>query len=199
VLAGCGALPALFPEFAVTDSREESPAPSAHGNNSLSLPVLDQSVTLSKNTAVRFAAVVCDMDNGATDGLSSDALAALCERHRVPNTCRELAEMALRQREQVHTANALSATELLELLNTLDAFRRTDRFGDFLQVCEADARACHRDFNGVYLRKVLTAAQSVRTDALQKQGLSGREIGEALNRQRITEIEKTTLTSIQKE
>ncbi|NOR40924.1 MAG: multifunctional CCA addition/repair protein [Gammaproteobacteria bacterium] len=192
VLAGCSALPILFPEFAVTDSGAALSAPAAHGQNGPGLPVLEQAVALSENTAIRFAALVCDMDNSTTDGLSNDALAALCERHRAPNSCRELAEMALRQREQVQLANTLSATELLELLNTLDAFRRTDRFGDFLQVCEAAARACQRKFNGPYLNQALAAAQSVRADALQKQGLSGKEIGEALNRERIAAIEKIT-------
>ena len=190
VLAGCSALPRLFPEFAVTGSGAELSAPAAHGQHGLSLPVLEQAVVLSKNTAIRFAALVCDMDSSNTKGLDDDALAALCERHRVPNSYRELAAMALRQRKQVQLANSFSAAELLDLLTILDALRRSERFGDFLQVCAADARASQRDFNGPYLNQALAAAQSVRADALQQQGLSGKEIGEALDRERIRAIEK---------
>jgi tRNA nucleotidyltransferase (CCA-adding enzyme) len=198
VLAGCSALPTLFPEFAFADNGEAPAAPSTpstpstHGHHGLGLPVLEQAITRSENTAIRFAALVCDMDNGTTGGLDNDALATLCTRHRVPNACRELAEMALRQREQAHIANALPATELLDLLNTLDAFRRTERFGDFLEVCDADARARNLESNNTYLNKALSVARAVRVDDTRKQELSGSEIGEALNRERITEIEKIT-------
>ncbi len=190
VLAACGALKTLFPEFA---SLQPGNTTGDHGHTAIELPVLQQAVAMSDATAVRFAALVCDLDEATAGGLGSDGLAALCTRHRAPNACRELAEMALQQRSKVLTANRLDASQLLELLTGLDAFRRPDRLEQFLVVCEADTRANRHDFHGAYLHKALTAALSVRADDLVQQGLSGKEIGAALQQQRIKAIDNTLL------
>ena len=185
VLAGCGALHTLFPEFGPAQKKTKA---DTHGHAEITLPVLEQAVSLSDDIATRFAALVCDLDQGTPDGLNHEKLSALCDRHRVPNACRELAVMALQQRSQVPAADSLTAARLLELLTALDAFRRPERFDQFLTVCEADARANQHTFNGACLQKSLAAARSVRTDDLQQQGLSGKEIGTALQQKRITAI-----------
>ena len=188
VLAACGALHTLFPEFM---SLEQDDTADSHGQTAIELAVLEQAVTLSDDIAVRFAALVCDLDRGTAGGFDSDGLEALCERHRVPNACRELAGMALQQRNQVQAADSLAAVQLLDLLTALDAFRRPERLDQFLLVCEADARANQHAFHGEYLQKALAAARSVRADDLQQQGLSGKEIGAALHQKRITAIDST--------
>jgi tRNA nucleotidyltransferase (CCA-adding enzyme) len=185
VLAACGALRTLFPEFI---SLQQDDTTDGHGQAAIKLAVLNQAVTLSDDITVRFAALVCDLDRGTRNGLGDGGLEALCERQRVPNACRDLAAMALRHRKQAQTADTLPAAQLLELLNSLDAFRRPERLGQFLLVCEADARAAERDFHGKYLPAALAAAQAVRAGDLQQQGLSGREIGVALQQKRIAAI-----------
>jgi len=185
VLAACGALETLFPEF-MPLARDNTA--DAHGLAAIELPVLQQAVTLSDDIAVRFAALVCDIDRGTTTGFGNDGLTALCERHRVPNACRDLARMALQQRAQVQAADSLSAVQLLDLLTTLDAFRRSGRLDQLLLVCAADARASQHDFSGAQLQQALAAARSVRADNLVQQGLSGKEIGAALQQQRIAAI-----------
>jgi tRNA nucleotidyltransferase (CCA-adding enzyme) len=77
---------------------------------------------------------------------------------------------------------------LLDLLNSVDAFRRPGRFGQLLRICEADARASGHDFSGKQLQQAFTAALSVRANDLAQQGLSGKEIGAALQQQRIKAI-----------
>jgi len=186
VLAACGALQILFPEF--TSLQKDNPA-DAHGQADLALPVLQQAVTQTDDIAIRFAALVCDLDQGTPGGLTPEALATLCDRHRVPNACRELAVMALQQRGQAQAADSLTATQLLELLTALDAFRRPERFDQLLTVCEADACANEHPFSRDRLQKSLAAARSVRADELQQQGLSGKEIGVALQQKRIQAIE----------
>ena len=57
-------------------------------------------------------------------------------------------------------------------------------------MCAADAAACQREFNSEDLQQALAAAQSVGTEALQLQGLSGRDIGLALHQKRIEAIEQ---------
>ena len=187
VLAGCGALSVLFPELTVTDNSEPE---DRHGQGDIALPVLQQAVTLSHLTTVRFAALACDMDNRHPDGSGNDALASLCERYRVPNACRDLARLAVQQRQRLQTAATLSAEAMLELLDTVDAFRRAERFTELLLVCAADAAACQHAFNSDRLQQALAAAQSVGAEAIQQQGLSGREIGLAIQQKRIEAIER---------
>ena len=185
VLAACDALQILFPEF--TALQKDNTA-DTHGQADLTLPVLQQTITQSDDIAIRFAALVCDLDQGMAGGLKPEALSALCDRHRIPNACRELAVMALQQRGNVQTAGSLAAAQLLDLLTVLDAFRRPERFDQLLTVCAADARTHEHSFNGACLQKSLAAACAVRADGLQQQGLSGKEIGAALQQKRISAI-----------
>ena len=185
VLAACDALQILFPGF--TALQEDNTA-DTHGQADLTLPVLQQAVTQSDDIAIRFAALVCDLDQGMAGGLKPEALSALCDRHRIPNACRELAVMALQQRGNVQAASSLAAAQLLDLLTALDAFRRPERFDQLLTVCAADARTHEHSFNGACLQKSLAAACAVRADGLQQQGLSGKEIGAALQQKRISAI-----------
>ena len=71
----------------------------------------------------------------------------------------------------------------------MDAFRRADRFNDLLLVCAADAAVCQRELNSDYLQQALATAKSIGTEALQQQGLSGKDIGLALQQKRIEAIE----------
>ena len=186
VLAGCGALEVLFPELVPT---ETSDAGNGHGQGDIALPVLEQAVTLSTRTVIRFAALVCDTDNRHPGRLDDKMLASFCDRYRAPNACRELARLALLQRHRLQAAAGLSAAALLELLNSVDAFRRAARFNDLLLVCAADAAAGQHAFNSDYLQQALATAKSIGTKALQQQGLSGKDIGLALQQKRIEAIE----------
>lgn len=189
VLRGCDALEKLFPEMVPLAGTSDA---DGHAQRDLTLPVLAAAVPLSDNTCIRFAAWVCDLDNGTPGGLEDASLDALCSRHRVPNSCRELAAMALHHRQALHKACDLSAAGLLELLAALDAFRRTERLQQFLLVCEADARAAHSELRAyapaALLPRVLAVARAVRADPVP--GKTGREIGTQLQQQRIAAIQQ---------
>lgn len=186
VLYGCGALAILFPEIEplyIADGQAD------HEREDDRLPALQAAVRLSDDPAIRFAALLCDT------GLDAPALERLCERLRVPNAYRELAHHAIRHRIRVHAIAGLPASEVLDLLAAVDAFRRPDRFEDFLQVCRADAMAQQRDLDGRYpqaelLHQACAAARAVDTGALTGTGLAGPAIGEALREQRIAAIEQ---------
>jgi tRNA nucleotidyltransferase (CCA-adding enzyme) len=185
VLSGCGALRILFPELVAADNSDPVPG---HGQGNIALPILQQAVSISHLTTVRFAALGCDMDNLHPEGRGEAALASLCERYKVPNACRDLARLTLQQRAALQSATRLSAEGLLALFNRVDAFRRADRFSELLKVCEADAAVCQQPCESDYLLQALRTAQSVRTDDLQRQGLIGREFGEAMQKKRIEAI-----------
>jgi tRNA nucleotidyltransferase (CCA-adding enzyme) len=138
VLHGCGALARLFPELG---SLYPAAGHAATPPVQAVLPVLQAAVGLSGETAVRWAALICDIDNTAPDALDTPRLEAMCNRLRAPNACRELALLALQYRRQVHDIADLAPAAVLDLLTALDALRRADRLDDFLLVCEADARS----------------------------------------------------------
>jgi tRNA nucleotidyltransferase (CCA-adding enzyme) len=189
VLHGCGALAKLFPEMAPPAGARED---GGHPSRSIDLPVLENTVALGGSIAIHFAALVCDIDNATRGGLDTETLARLCKRLRVPNACRDLATLTLRYRNSVHAAAALSATELLELLNAVDAFRRGRRLLDLLRVCEADARAGNAGpahyAPADIIRRALDAARAVPADT--RSGKSGREIGALLQQRRIAAIQQ---------
>jgi len=188
-LEGCGALARLFPEFAGLLAGSATPA---HGQARLQLPVLESATGLSNAVAIRFAALTCDIDNHGAGGFTTDALDGFCNRLRVPNNCRDLARMALRHRARMHRSTELSATEVLDLLIALDAFRRGGRLADFIVVCAAEAHAADaasRDYPpGDLLERAWRAASAVTPDTHSR---TGPEIGAALRAQRIAAIEGT--------
>ena len=185
VLYGCGALARLFAEieplYLDNDSTE-------HGRPEHVLPVLECAVDVTEVAEVRFAALLCDIDNHAGAAFDKDALDKLCDRLRIPNAYRELGGMALQHRSKVYTAASASAAGLLELLESLDAFRRPERLEHFLTVCRIDASVHGQADNSDMLRGALTAATSVSSDTLLQQGITGKALGEALRQARIQAI-----------
>ena len=185
VLAGCGALEKLFPEVAAV----RAAAKGEHGHAPLQLPVLECAARLSHSIEQRFAALVCDLDNGTDGGLAPAQLDALCERLRIPTRFRELAVRVLSRREQLHRLADLDAGAQLDLLLALDAFRRNERLADFAAVCAAEAHsrdhAQHDYPPAALLEQIFNAAAAVTPDI---EGKSGKEIGTAIHQQRMDAI-----------
>jgi len=122
---------------------------------------------------------------------------ALCERLKTPKEFRELAVMVARQHGLVHKAEEIRSDTLLKLLESVDAFRRPERFELFLTACEAD----HRGRTGLedtpfpqadYLRKAFAAARAVTTESLDTAKLSGAAIGEQLKKKRLEAVQAAT-------
>ena len=113
----------------------------------------------------------------------------LAERLRVPNDYRDLAEITARWHGLVHRAAELRSRTILELLERCDAFRRPDRFREFLLACEADFRG-RTGFEArpypeaALLSNALEAALAASLSADERRGLSGEQVGEALRRKR---------------
>lgn len=185
VLYGCGALAHLFPEV---EPLYRVDAETGHERTG-PLVTLDAVVADSPDPVARFAALVCDIDRLEQDSFNRDALATLCERLRLPNAYRELAQLVLAHRRQLFAADRLEAEAVFALLENTDALRRPERFARLLQVCASDARAHDEDFNREYLAQVLASAQAVNTDTLQQTGISGKALGEAIRQARIKAIE----------
>ena len=90
----------------------------------------------------------------------------------------------------IHRAAELRPDTVLKLFNKTDAFRRPDRFTEFLLACEADARGRTGLEDVPYIqatliRTALDASLQVDNAAIQALGVSGPAFGEALNTARL--------------
>ena len=117
-----------------------------------------------------------------------DLLLDVCERWRVPNDCKELAEVVAREHGNIHRSNELNAAAMLRLLERCDAIRKPERFEEALLACECDARGRLGFEEAPYpqrqrLGSALNAALAVETapvaQAAAQRGLKGKAIGDA--------------------
>ncbi|WP_308363920.1 MULTISPECIES: multifunctional CCA addition/repair protein [unclassified Microbulbifer] len=208
VLRDCGALAILLPEV---DRLFGVPQPPQHH------PEIDtgEHVLLALRAAppqlpVRFAVLVHDLGKGVTpkeilpshrghEQAGLPLVRDVCRRLRVPRHLTALALGVCEYHLHCHKAFELRPKTLLKILRALDAFRRPERFEQFLLSCEADARGRtglrERDYPQVdYLRAVREAAAAVSAEALMAQGFEGAELGKALDRERIAALTRLRKT-----
>lgn len=151
---------------------------------------------------VRFAALVHDLGKGTTpadllprhhghEQRSLRLLRQVAERLRVPQACRELAEVVALEHGHIHASDSLGAAAVLRLLQRCDALRRPERFHQVLQACVCDARGRLGFQDRPYppaerLAQALAVVQAVDARAVaqsaQAQGLQGPAVGAALAR-----------------
>ena len=160
VLVVCHALPILFPELV---------------NDTQGMDSLVRSTTLTTDLSVRFAALLYR--------LRVDEVDALCQRYRVPSDYRDLAVLIAKYRHDYQRAQDLTPTEMADLLQGLDAYRRETRFEKFLLVCAAGMPA----FSDSLLKQCVAAAKTVDAKSIAA-GLKGKEIAERLHQERIRKI-----------
>jgi tRNA nucleotidyltransferase (CCA-adding enzyme) len=178
VLRDCGALAKLFPEidclFGVPQPPEHHPEVDTGVHV---MRVVDWAARQGMSLPVRFAALTHDLGKGATppelwprhlghEAKGAERVRALAERIRVPADCRDLAVAVARDHGNVHRALELRPGTVVELLERVDAFRRPERFEEFLQACECDFRGRpgyeDKAFPAPgYLRQGLMAAQAI--------------------------------------
>ncbi len=150
VLREVGALKIVLPEidalYGVNQSPDSHPEIDAGIHIEL---VLQQATQLSSDPQVRFAALVHDLGKALTptellpkhpghEQKSALAVKALCERLHIPKDYQGLAEIVARYHGDCHDAPKKSASELLDLLQHCDAFRRPERFAAIIMACKAD-------------------------------------------------------------
>jgi tRNA nucleotidyltransferase (CCA-adding enzyme) len=204
-LRACGALAVAFPEL---DRLWGVPQPEKwHPEIDTGvhvMMVLRQAVGLSPLPRVRFAALTHDLGKGETpehrwprhhghEERSAELVDGLCARLRVPNDFRDLAVAVARWHGLCHRALELRPSTTLELLEHLDAFRRPERFAEFLLACEADLRGRagleDRAYpQAAYLAEARRVAAATVLTADERAGLAGAEIGKRLHERRVDAI-----------
>ncbi len=210
VLRECGALARLLPEVERLWGVPQRPEHHPEVDTGLHLMmVLDMSARLQAPLPVRFACLAHDLGKGTTpadvlprhighEARSARLLQDIAERLRVPNECRELADVVAREHGNIHRSGEFGAPALVRLLERCDAFRKPARFGEILLACECDARGRLGRDETPYpqrarLLAALAAAQAVDTAAVSAQardaGADGRRIGEWIHAARVAALE----------
>lgn len=202
VLRECGALKVLFSEvdalFGVPQTAAYHPEIDTGVHCLMSL---QQAVKLSNDPMIRFATLIHDLGKATTpteilprhighEERSLPLIENLCQRIKCPNDYKELALAVAAWHTHCHRALELKASSLLKLLLRLDAFRRPERFEQFLICCEADARGRtsfeDRDYpQSDFLRKAYKICVEVKAKEFVEQGIIGIKINEAMHKKRI--------------
>ena len=202
VLRDCGALAELLPEvdalFGVPQTALHHPEVDTGAHV---LMVLQQCATHTQPLTVRWASLLHDLGKGSTPaadwprhiahevrGLKQ--VRAVNARYKAPKDCQELALLVCEYHTHGHRALELKASTLLELLQSFDAYRRPQRFAEFVAACEMDARGRlgfeQRDYpQASYLLGAANAARAVPVQPLLEQGFKGADLGAALQRERL--------------
>ena len=204
-LRECGALAKILPEvdalFGVPQPEKYHPEIDTGIHVML---VVDYSATRHYSLPVRFAALTHDLGKGTTppqewprhighEQRSVELVKALCTRLRVPSDCRDLAIIVARYHGDAYRALEARPTNLLKLLQSVDAFRQRERFEDFLRACECDycGRPGYEDKKyqpAEFLRAVLQAALSINTGDIAKQWVEPELIKQHIYEERVRAI-----------
>ena len=170
--------------------------------------VLEQAAKLSEDPVTRFAALCHDLGKGITpkenwpshtghEKAGIQLVIDLCQRIKTPTEYCQLAKLASEYHLHLHKYVELKAATKVKLFEKTDAFRKPERFEQFLLVCEADFRGRtgfeSREYPQADLaRESLSLCQSVSPKELLAQGFSGKKLGEAIHAERVNRLKQQT-------
>ena len=204
VLRSCGALRVLFPEVDVLFGVPQPERWHPEVDTGLHvMMVLDQAERLSTDLEVRFAALTHDLGKGTTprsqlpshpghETRGCKLIRSISDRLPVPKSCRDLALLVAEFHTHCHRALELRPKTILKVLEKTDAFRRPERFEQFLLACEADARGRagledRRYEQAGYFRAAFAAAMAIDAATIAKE-TQDRKIPAAIRRARARAI-----------
>lgn len=204
VLRAVGALKIILPEldvlFGVPNTVRYHPEVDTGIH---SLQILQQATALTPDPCVRFAALVHDLGKGVTsmsawprhighEHTGLPVLETLCERLRIPKDYRQLALLVIRYHLQAFQLYELRPNTIVDMLSSLDAFRRPERFKQWLLACECDAPTRH-DWLAVFEASLPVDIKQWVSDGLQGEALKAR-----IHQQRVAQV-KMALNQIKQE
>lgn len=186
VLRECGALQRILPEL---NRLWGVPQPANHhpevDTGVHIMLVIDYAASQHYSLPIRFAALMHDLGKGTTpadvlpkhighEERSFNLVREVCKRIKVPNDCKELAQIVAKFHGKLHQSLQMKPSTLLSFLIELDAIRQPARFKDFLKACEADSRGrtglenCATPAADLMV-KVLDAASSIDAGAVARE------------------------------
>lgn len=202
VLRDCGALAQWFPEidqlFGVPQVKQYHPEIDCGIHALMCLQIAAQE---QASVEVRWAALTHDLGKALTpasewpkhhghEKRGLKPLKTLQQRLKVPNDAGKLAELTTEFHTHVHRAFELRSETLLKLFQQTDAWRRPERFAEFLLACQCDARGRtgfeHSDYpQREHCQQALQQASAIQATNVIQPGMQGAEIGQALQKARL--------------
>jgi tRNA nucleotidyltransferase (CCA-adding enzyme) len=210
VLRDCGALARILPELDVLWGVPQPPLHHPEVDTGVHIMlVIDYAASQNHPLEVRFAALVYDLGKGVSPSESWPAhhghefegmklVTAVCKRLKVPNECRDLAQMTAREHGNVSRALELRANTIVTLFERCDAFRKPERFAQMLLASECDARGRGHEGHPMrlqdypqrpYLLRALDAARAVNAGEVAAHYAEKRDkIPEAVHAARVSAV-----------
>lgn len=208
VLRACCALKKILPEldklWGVPQSAQYHPEIDTGVHVMLAI---DYAARQNYALAVRFATLMHDLGKGVTpaellpqhighEARGIHLVKDVCKRLRVPNDCKELAQIVSKFHGKLHQVLQMKPSTLLSFIVELDAIRQPERFKDFLRACEADSRGRtglenHATPATDLMQKVLAAAMNVDAGAVASAYDAPEEIKAAVFEARLDAVKKT--------
>jgi tRNA nucleotidyltransferase (CCA-adding enzyme) len=149
ILRDCGALARVLPQL---DGLYEE------GRADEAMMALDAAAAAATSLDVRFAALLRALEPEAVD--------ALCTRLRAPASCRDLALLAARHGNALADGAELDADEMMQVLDTSDAWRRPERLRELIEAALAGVNGS--DGARKRLRRAHEAALAVDAGAVAR-------------------------------
>ena len=140
VLRECGAAARIMPELDAVLAQPHVPERLAAR--------IDHAASRGHPLATRYALLVLDM--------AAEPAAALAARINVPVECRDLARLAIQERELLHRADTLDAESALGVIERADLLRRPERLERLAEVAEGEHPA--QPARGAAVRECLARA-----------------------------------------
>lgn len=208
VLRACCALKKILPEldklWGVPQSAQYHPEIDTGVHVMLAI---DYAARQNYALAVRFATLMHDLGKGVTpaellpqhighEARGIHLVKDVCKRLRVPNDCKELAQIVSKFHGKLHQVLQMKPSTLLSFIVELDAIRQPERLKDFLRACEADSRGRtglenHATPAADLMQKVLAAAMNVDAGAVASAYDAPEEIKAAVFEARLDAVKKT--------
>ncbi len=207
-LRECGALKKILPEVDALFGVPQPPLYHPEIDCGIhTMMVLDDAAKHDYPLAVRFAALTHDLGKGNTPAdilprhighemRGVELLNAVCARLRVPTECRDLAQLTTRYHGDIHRASQLRADTIIKLFQSVDVWRKPERFEHILQACSSDARGRtgHGQDNypqADYLLQLLALAHAVDAGQIAQACTSPATIPAAIFQARLDAIQAT--------
>ncbi len=210
VLRECGALKVLIPEL---DKLWGIPNPEKWhpeiDTGIHTMMVLEQAAKKTQDPVVRFAALFHDLGKGETppaewphhkghEASGVPVIENVCKRLKIPKEYQKLAAQVSRYHLHCHKMFELRPNTVLKVLKGLKAYRNPDFLKQFITSCEADFNG--RLYNeekpypqGDFLWQCYQVTKSLNTQALIDKGYTGKQLGEEIDKERVTQIKSIKL------
>lgn len=211
VLREVGALVVLFPEVNALFGKPQPEKYHPEIDSGVhTLMVLAQAKKLAKQaenpTALLFSALCHDLGKGLTpedilphhyghEVKGIQPTRNLANRLKVPSEVKDFAILVTEYHTHCHKIAELRPETVLKLFNTLDVWRKPNRFKDFLLACEADSKGRlgfeDREYPQAQLAmQYFEVANKVDVPQVIRDGFEKQAIRDELNKRRILEIKR---------